>query len=140
MLCRELENEEIYKVNDFYKLTEYKRIIDQEERVFVVESEGSIVGAVCIEKRENINVLRGMYILPELKGKKIGSTLLTFIEPFISESYTYCIPYRNLIRFYEQIGFVVIAEIEKIPVFLHSRCNNYLPNGLDVVIMHRVKN
>lgn len=139
MLCRELDSEEFFKVNDFYRLTSYSRSISLEERVFIVESNGAIICAACIERNENINVLRGMYVLPEMVGKKIGSKLLTFIEPFLSELNTYCIPYKNLISFYGKIGFTVVSESEHMPEFLLTRFYNYLTKGLDVVIMHRGK-
>lgn len=139
MLCRELDSKEIFKVNDFYRLTSYSRIIYPGERVFVVEPEGTIIGAVCIERNENINVLRGMYVLPEMVGKKIGSKLLNFIEPFISELNTYCIPYKNLINFYGKIGFTVAPENGHIPEFLLNRIHNYFAKGLDVVMMHHGK-
>lgn len=139
MLCRELGIEEFFKANDFYRLTSYSRSISLEERVFIVESNGAIIAAVCIERNENVNVLRGMYVLPEMIGNKIGSMLLTFIEPFISELDTYCIPYKNLISFYGKIGFTAVSESEHIPEFLFNRFHSYFTKGLDVVIMRRGK-
>ena len=81
MLCEELKSEEVAKVNDFYRKTAYFRSVTEKERVFIVRDEGKIVGALCVESEADIRVLRGMYVLPELVRKKIGTTLLQFIEP-----------------------------------------------------------
>lgn len=138
MLCRELESEEIFKANEFYKLTNYSRIVSSAERVFVAESDGEILGAVCIENKEQINVLRGMYVLPQLIGKKIGSNLLKFIEPFLSEADAFCIPYRHLEGFYSKVGFSVASE-NTTPEFLMERLQGYLDKQSDVIVMYRSK-
>jgi GNAT superfamily N-acetyltransferase len=138
MVFRELKYEELFRVNEFYSLTSYTRRVGHGERVFIAESEAVIIGALTVERIENVNVLRGMYVLPEMVGRKIGSKLLKFVEPFISESNTYCIPYKNLINFYGKIGFSHVAP-DQAPFLLLERFQAYLAKGLEVVLMCRQK-
>jgi len=138
MLCEELKSEEVAKVNDFYRKTAYFRSVTEKERVFIVRDEGKIVGALCVESEADIRVLRGMYVLPELVRKKIGTTLLQFIEPVLKDKDAYCIPYRHLEGFYETIGFKAV-DVNGTPDFIANRFNLYCAKGLEVLIMYRPK-
>ena len=72
------------KVNEFYQLTTYRRPVSVEDRVFVAENGGAVLGAVRIEKKDGEQVLRGMYMHPRQVRAGIGSRLLSYIEPSVA--------------------------------------------------------
>ena len=136
MKFRELLPEERVRVSEFYKSTSYKRPVSEHDRVFAAEKSGSIIGAVRIEFREGVQVLRGMYMHPDQIRKCIGSQLLYSIQPSLAQTDAYCIPGGHLLDFYSKIGFKHIQP-EAAPSFLAERLNRYLLEGKDVAIMFR---
>jgi N-acetylglutamate synthase-like GNAT family acetyltransferase len=133
---RELELAERQKVNDFYQLTTYKRPVSPADRVFVAEDEGTFYGAVRVERNQDSQVLRGMYMHPEHIGKGMGSALLKAIEPVLAETNSYCIPLDHLFSFYGKAGFCRI-ETNDAPEFLRDRLESYFQEGKSVAIMYR---
>lgn len=136
MVCSELSVDERPRVNEFYKLTAYKRPVSGDDRVFVVEKQGRILGAVRVEAKQGVQVLRGMYLHPDEVRKGLGTSLLQFIEPPLSNTRSYCIPLDHLTEFYSKIGFRVISH-ENAPLFLADRIAGYIKEGKKVVIMYR---
>ena len=136
MKFRELLPEERNRVNQFYKSTTYKRPVSERDRVFAAEEAGLIFGALRIESRDSVQVLRGMYMRPDHVRKGIGSQLLYSIEPILAQSDSYCIPLGHLLDFYGKVGFRHIQS-ETAPPFLAERLDGYLQEGKDVVIMFR---
>lgn len=137
MDCRELGHQERPRVNEFYQLTTYKRPVSGEDRVFVAEEGGTILGAVRIEKKDGVQVLRGMYMHPDHVRSGIGSVLLEHIEPVLAETDSYCIPFDHLFGFYGQARFNNIPT-EEAPAFLSERIQKYMEEGKQVAIMHRI--
>lgn len=138
MQYRELEIDERAKVDEFYQLTAYRRPVSSEDKVYIAEENSEIYGAVRIELRENVQVLRDMYIHPEHTLKGIGSQLLFSVEPCLSKTESYCIPLDYLVVFYGKIGFKHI-EPHQVPEFLSKRIESYFEEGKKVIIMHRTK-
>ena len=138
MKFRELPKGERSRVKAFYDLTTYRRPISDLDRVFVAEHGENICGAVRIESREGIQVLRGMYIHPNMTQQGIGTDLLEYIEPALAETDSYCIPGEHLFDFYGKIRFAPIA-VESAPGFLAARVKGYLEEGKAVGIMYRVR-
>lgn len=136
MKFRELELEERLKVNAFYQLTTYKRPVSGSDRVFVAEDPDKIYGAVRIEAKDGVQVLRGMYMHPDYVRQGIGRRLLEAVEPTLSKTESYCIPRDDLFDFYGRAGFRVIDQHEA-PTFLSKRLASYIAEGLPVAIMHR---
>tara|TARA_B100001540_G_scaffold312266_1_gene333090 strand:+ start:4179 stop:4598 length:420 start_codon:yes stop_codon:yes gene_type:complete len=134
---RELPVAERSRVNTFYQLTSYKRPVSGDDRVFVAEQRGAICGAVRIENRDSVQVLRGMYMLPDRVRQGIGSGLLNFIVPVLAETEAYCIPGDHLFDFYAQVQFRPI-ETEAAPGFLIERIKGYFKEGKKVAMMHRI--
>lgn len=135
MKFRELKPDDRSRVNEFYELTAYKRPVSIQDRVFVAE-EDVIYGAVRIESREGVQVLRGMYMHPEHTRKGIGAMLLSSIEAELAMTDSYCIPAPHLLDFYGKAGFGSILE-ESAPSFLTARAAGYIQEGKEVVIMYR---
>ena len=133
---RELPIAERSKVNAFYQLTTYRRPVSGDDRVFVAEDGKSICGAARIESRDGVQVLRGMYLHPDMLRQGIGSNLLAYIAPVLAETDSYCIPSDHLFGFYSQVQFQPI-DIEAAPGFLIERIEGYLSEGKKVAIMHR---
>ena len=136
MEFRELGLGERSRVNSFYKLTSYKRPVSGDDRVFVAEDGDEIHGAVRVESKSGVQVLRGMYMHPESVRKGIGTKLLSHIEPILAETDSYCIPFDHLFGFYGQAGFSQVAP-ENAPSFLAERIQKYFGEGKRVAIMHR---
>jgi predicted N-acetyltransferase YhbS len=136
MNYRELELAEQPKVIDFYQLTTYKRPISPSDRVFVAEDGETLYGAVRIERSQDVQVLRGMYVHPEHIGKGIGSGLLKAIESVLAETNSYCIPLDHLFDFYGKAGFCRI-EPNDAPGFLENRLESHFQEGKSVAIMYR---
>ena len=136
MKFRELEPEERPKVNAFYRLTTYRRPVSGSDRVFVAEDPDRIYGAVRIEAKDGVQVLRGMYMHPDYVRQGIGRRLLGAIESPLSKTESYCIPRDHLFGFYGRASFKVIEQHEA-PSFLSERLASYIAEGLPVAIMHR---
>lgn len=77
-----------------------------------------------------------MYMHPQKVLKGIGTRLLQFREPILSETESYCIPFDHLLGFYGKAGFKHIQH-NQAPGFLAERIENYFKDGKKVVIMHR---
>ena len=135
MKYHELGPGEKTRITQFYELTSYKHPVSPDDRVFVAKDD-IIYGAVRIESRNSVQVLRGMYMHPEHVQKGIGSQLLSHIEGVLSETESYCIPLTHLLAFYGKAGFKEIVHTMA-PEFLAERIGGYLAEGKDVVIMHR---
>lgn len=89
-----------------------KRITEFNKRSqrWVAEYGSQIVGVMNIEKKEECNELRTVYVLPEFQGKGIGKMLwqkaLKFFDPkkdIVVKVATYN---QNTIEFYKKLGFV----------------------------------
>lgn len=135
MKCHELGPDEKTRIRQFYELTSYRRPVSADDRVFVAQ-EDIIYGAVRIESRDSVQVLRGMYMHPEHVRKGIGTQLLFHIESVLSQTASYCIPSGHLLAFYGKVGFKKI-EPAMAPAFLAERVAVYLAEGKDVAIMRR---
>jgi len=76
-------------------------------------------------------VLRGMRVRADVRRRGIGTHLLAEVAATIGSQTCYCIPYRWLISFYAQAGFLQVRP-EEVPAFLARRHEKYMGDGLDV--------
>lgn len=79
--------------------------------VFVVLLDDEIVGTASVVKKNNSLYVRGMAVLPERRGKRIGELLLTEIEEYAAREgceslFLSTTPFLDrAIKLYEKFGF-----------------------------------
>lgn len=127
---------EVSWLTNFYNKVEYTGTFKDEDDLYFVETDDSVVGVVRIALENGDHVLRGMYMLEEHRGRGIGTNLLNYLNSKIVGNTIFCIPYAHLVNFYGRIGFKVIDKISA-PEFLVSRLNEYRGRNMDVVLMMR---
>jgi ribosomal protein S18 acetylase RimI-like enzyme len=89
--------------------------ISEGQKYFVAKSEGQVVGFAISSKREDINQLNAIYVLPEFQGTGVGKKLWEqarqIFDPSqdtIVEVASYNLP---AIEFYKKLGFIETGEI-----------------------------
>lgn len=87
----------------------------QEGPVWVARLDGNIAGTVSLQLFKNEAYLRGMAVLPQAQGFKLGLSLLREAENFAikngSRLFLKTTPYlKNAIRLYEQFGFIRLQK------------------------------
>ena len=123
-------------VQDFYIKSDYTQKINSEDTILITEEGDQICAALRLVVENDVMLLRGARVAPTLRRQGIGTQLLIDARSIIGDRECYCIPYRSLVSFYSQIGFVEI-DLHQAPEFLQARCADYRENlGLDVVVMH----
>lgn len=139
MKIRKARADEFERISSFYNETGYTPVIRQADDFWVAEDSGVLLGVARLCKEKEILVLRGMQVAKEMQRKGIGTALLRAITPFVGEKECFCIPYRDLISFYHQTGFVEV-DVAECPEFLVDRANDYRRElDRDVVIMRKTK-
>jgi len=127
---------DIERVRDFYTNCGYSGSIQSNDVLLIAEEKSVVVGVVrlCIEY--GYCILRGMRVHDNYRRKGIGKQMLFLLEELLCEKECYCLPYRHLINFYGNIGFVQIAEKDA-PKHLQQRLNEYKAKGLNITVMKR---
>ncbi|GAB4545727.1 MAG: hypothetical protein Tsb0014_40000 [Pleurocapsa sp.] len=134
-ICREINNFKDLRV--FYQKCGYGGGVKQEDLVFIAQIDSQLVGAVRLCTEMNVLVLRGMQVLPEFQYQRIGTQLLQYCDRYFTEKSCYCLPWRHLRSFYEQIGFELISPA-KLPEFLNQRFQRYLAQEMNVIAMYKL--
>ena len=84
--------------------------------VWVIEEGENVVGTVAAVGRDQSLYIRGMAIVPEARGKKMGARLLETVEKYAQQNAYRAIglsttPYlKRAIYLYEKMGFRIINE------------------------------
>ena len=130
---------ELPHLTDFYIESGYGCTFNSDDTVFYVLQDNKLCAVARIASEQGIQVLRGMQVLPHLRGQRIGKKLLKYMMSKLSSNQLpcYCLPHSYLINFYGEAGFV-IAEPSNTPDFLIKRKQTYLQQGLKIELM--VKN
>ncbi|MEN8007070.1 MAG: GNAT family N-acetyltransferase [Candidatus Krumholzibacteriota bacterium] len=123
-------------VTSFYETVGYSGGVHPGDRLLVGLLDGRIVAAVRLCEEEGLLVLRGMYVAPDFRSRRLGTELLRFASLEIGPQECWCVPYEHLTGFYAEIGFRVCAG-ESVPEFLVERQARYAGNGHVVTIMRR---
>jgi len=127
---------EFNKVLDLYALCKYKGVIHPSDAIVIAKSERKVIGAVRLCVENDLNILRGMQIVPAMQRQKIGSQMLYFCLPLMQRQTTWCLTYAHLNHFYGQIGFHTVDE-NQLPALIKERFLNYRIDGADVIPMVR---
>lgn len=128
--------EDLAAVASFYQDVGYGVGVDPGDRILTARIDKKVVGAVRICREESTQVLRGMYVAPDLRGKGVGSRLLEAVVSALDPVACWCVPYAHLREFYARGGFEECSP-EQAPGFLGARARRYLKSGNRVIIMRR---
>jgi len=107
-----------------YRAWNYQGGIGPEDKVWVTEFAGELIGIVRVAPEEGTFVLRGMRVAEGWRRHGIGSQILRAVAEWLGKRECYCVPYVHLIEFYSQIGFSEIAPVLA-PAFLARRLAEY---------------
>ncbi|MFT6925202.1 MAG: GNAT superfamily N-acetyltransferase [Psychromonas sp.] len=129
---------ELSELSDFYVKCGYGGTFDGSDDVFYAVEDNCIFAVVRIALEYGVLVLRGMQVLPTLRGQKIGRKLLSYTSDHIAQikAPCYCLAHHHLVRFYGDAGFI-IAEPKDVPEFLIKRKLKYVQQGLNIDLMVR---
>ena len=129
---------ELNELSDFYVKCGYGGTFSGSDDVFYVVENDRLSGVVRIALENGILILRGMQVLPTLRGKQIGRKLLSYMVDNISQikAPCYCLPHDHLARFYGDAGFIM-ADPKDVPEFLIKRQLKYTEQGLNIDLMVR---
>ncbi len=113
-------------LSDFYIKCGYGGAFSGSDYVYYVLDNKNVVGVVRIAQEYGIYVLRGMQVLPTMRGKQFGSKLLAYLDSQIEPSSLpiFCLPHDHLSSFYARIGFKPVP-CSCAPDFLIERIQNY---------------
>ena len=104
--------------------------------VYVARAEKQPIGLVRRTRDFGALMLRGMYVSPDHRGRRIGSALLTRFVADLPDTPCFCIPFAHLTGFYGAHGFAVVDYAEA-SAALRERLDVYRAEGHDVVLMRR---
>lgn len=129
---------ELHQLAAFYLQCNYGGNFDAADDVFYAMEDGGLVAVVRLALESDVLVLRGMQVLPRLRGKQIGRQLLRYMINNISQLKMpcYCLPHTHLLNFYADVGFI-IAKAHSSPAFLIKRKLKYTQQGLNIELMVR---
>lgn len=105
------------------------------EQTIVAYLEQQLVGVVRFRPIEQYQLLTGMLVIPEQRGKSLGHDLLLHCQQSICNNNTYCFAYPHLESFYQQHGFSTI-EPSVLPASLKQLFERYTGSGKALIPMH----
>ncbi|MFT6925449.1 MAG: N-acetylglutamate synthase-like GNAT family acetyltransferase [Psychromonas sp.] len=109
-------------VNKFYKHVYKKGIACKDESVFVLKDK-TIVCSARLKTVAGQLLLTGVASAPEVRGKGYAAHLIKQI--LVQQSTTiYCFPYRYLVDFYSQLGFVQ-QQADQAPAAIQKQFARY---------------
>lgn len=123
-------------VNSFYKQQGHKGKANGSDRVFVLETDSQLLGAVRLVPFEGYYWLRSLQIAQTWQRKGLGIHMLTEINQTVPEN-IYCFPYAHLQHFYETAGYHLIKP-ENCPENIRSLFSRYSGTDNKILLMARV--
>lgn len=121
-------------INRLYKSYYPAGKAKRDETIWVGEDESNIVCCVRFKSIEDIQLLTGMLVKPDLRGQGISEQLLVATIEQVEEQPCYCFAFSHLVALYQKANFVVINDNE-LPHFLASRFKRYSDSGKSLVPM-----
>jgi hypothetical protein len=132
----EIEQETGYPISMHTGINTGLVVTGDDDRVAYIMEKGKIIGAGRLSEEDGVNVLRGMRVIKEYRHHGLGNAILESLLNEISGVECYCIPFRNLDRFYAAKGFNEINP-STAPISLLNRFREYKSRDLDVIIMKK---
>lgn len=128
--------DDLDNVRAAYRAWDYRGSIGPNDKVFVAEGDGELLGIVRLAQEGETYVLRGMQVSPSSQRQGIGTALLHELMKRLGGAECYCVPYAHLDGFYARVGFCECLS-ESAPRFLANRLSQYREGGLKVILMRR---
>ncbi|GLS91418.1 hypothetical protein GCM10007916_24870 [Psychromonas marina] len=124
------------ELSDFYLQCGYGGDVSPADEVFYVMDENKLVAVLRLALEEGVCILRGMQVLPCLRGNNLGRQLLSYMIENLPAQHpaVFCLPHQHLTRFYQHAGFM-IATPKTVPNFLIARRAKYIKKGLNIEMM-----
>ncbi len=89
---------------------------DSCDRQFIAEIESQRVGlGRLVHITDQIWELGGIYVLPEWRGRSVAREIVKYLLQQAGNVHLYCLPFTNLGRFYQEMGFVNCFNSSRIP-------------------------
>ena len=125
-------------LSNFYRECGYGGEFDGSDDVYFVSKNETIIGVVRIAKEHGFYILRGMQVLPLMRGNQIGRELLEYLDLHLARhsNSCFCLPHDHLKSFYGDIGFKSLSD-HLAPEFIRVRKEKYSERGLKVSLLFR---
>lgn len=121
-------------VNKLYKDHYPSGKAKRDETIWVGEQEKQIIAAVRFKTIESEQLLMGMVVHQDFRGKKIASQFLAALDKQLQQLPCYCFALQDLEIFYQQGGFNSISSNE-LPHALKQRFERYSQHGKKLIPM-----
>jgi GNAT superfamily N-acetyltransferase len=117
------EESEIDWINSCYDKADLARSKFDKEIIAIAEVDKEKAGLGRLLKVDSDNLeLGGIYVMEAFRSLGIAKELVKFLVEQVKPYQTlYCIPFKNLIPFYEQFGFVPCKQMEKVPADISKK-------------------
>ena len=135
---RKLNSNDFEAAQAFYRSVGYHQEILPENLFYGAFKENDLVGIVRLAFENGVWVLRGMQIDPALQFFGLGTRLIKLLENDLSSD-CYCLPHGWLDRFYGQIGFKTVTDMDTAPRFLYERLIENKKKYPQLILMKRSK-
>lgn len=130
-----LSDAEIPLANKFYRAHKFRGKARRHDPCAVIRnSKNHIIACGYLRQLTDAQLLAGVAVAPEYQGRGVARLLLRSMNESFSEQ-TYTFPYRNLVRFYESVGFVE-EGVGGQPSAVVDRLHTYQRQGRDILVMH----
>lgn len=123
-------------VNSFYKQQGHKGKANGNDRVWVIEDAGKVLGAVRLVPFTGYYWLRSLQIATTHQRQGLGIQLLAEINRSVPQT-IYCFPHDHLQQFYEMSRYRLI-NLENCPENIRSLFSRYATAGSKILCMTRV--
>ncbi len=132
-LVEQLSPVQLPLVNKFYQQQRARSKAKGNERVYVTRRKLQIIAAARLADISACCFLTGVQVDNHYQRQGVAKTLLTAMLNDLTES-CYTFPYQHLTGFYQQLGFVELAQ-QELPLPLQQRFVRYRGQGRDIVAM-----
>ena len=132
-----LSDAEMPLANKFYRAHKFRGKARRHDPCAVIRNkQNSIIACGSLRRLTDSQLLVGVAVAPEYQGKGVARRLLTFMsEAFDDRTFTF--PYRELMPFYQSLGFVEVAP-EGLPSAIVDRYLTYQKQGRDIAVQRYV--
>lgn len=121
-------------VKRFYRANGMRAQAAKDDIVYIARLESRIVAALRLQPVTAGFLLRSMCVDSQLRQQGIGSALLRYIQPQLSQLECYCFPFDHLEAFYTAANFVLV-DTSKAPQSIVDRFQRYINSGKHICLM-----